>query len=48
MAELLNLPRLFVVELRDTYDSEKQIVKALPKVIKATHSEELRDAFRRI
>jgi ferritin-like metal-binding protein YciE len=36
----------FVEELRDLYDAEKQLVKALPKMAKAAHSEELRDAFR--
>jgi ferritin-like metal-binding protein YciE len=35
----------FLDELRDTYDAEKQLVKALPKLAKAATSEELRDAF---
>ena len=36
-----NLQELFVEELRDVYDAEKQIVKALPKMIKSSTSEEL-------
>jgi ferritin-like metal-binding protein YciE len=36
----------FVEEIRDLYDAEKQLVRALPKMAKAAHSEELRDAFR--
>jgi ferritin-like metal-binding protein YciE len=35
----------FIDELRDTYDAERQITKALPKMIKACASEELRTAF---
>jgi ferritin-like metal-binding protein YciE len=35
----------FIDELRDTYDAERQIVKALPKMIKACTSDELRSAF---
>jgi ferritin-like metal-binding protein YciE len=40
-----NLRELFVEELRDIYDAEKQLVKALPKMAKAAESEELRGAF---
>src|SRR5215217_7837963 len=40
-----NLQELFVEELRDIYDAEKQLVKALPKMAKAAESEELRAAF---
>lgn len=40
-----NLQELFVEELRDIYDAEKQLTKALPKMAKATESEELRAAF---
>jgi ferritin-like metal-binding protein YciE len=32
-------------ELKDIYDAEKQLVKALPKMAKAATSEELRSAF---
>jgi len=40
-----NLNELFVEEVRDIYDAEKQLVKALPKMAKAAESEELRAAF---
>ena len=40
-----NLQELFVEELKDIYDAEKQLVKALPKMAKAAESEELRSAF---
>ena len=40
-----NLQELFVEELRDVYDAEKQITKALPKMAKAVESDELRAAF---
>jgi ferritin-like metal-binding protein YciE len=36
---------LFLDELRDLYDAEKQIVKALPKMTKAARSRELKAAF---
>ena len=45
MANLTTLHDLFVKELRDTYDAEKQITKALPKMIKQAHREDLRAAF---
>ena len=35
----------FVDELRDTYDAEKQLVKALPKLAKAASADDLREAF---
>src|SRR4051812_27508620 len=40
-----NLNELFVEEVKDIYDAEKQLVKALPKMAKAAQSEELRAAF---
>jgi ferritin-like metal-binding protein YciE len=40
-----NLKELMVEEIRDIYDAEKQLVKALPKMAKAAESEELRAAF---
>ena len=40
-----NLNDLFIDQLRDIYDAEKQLVKALPKMAKAAHSTELRDGF---
>jgi ferritin-like metal-binding protein YciE len=40
-----NLKELFVEEVRDIYDAEKQLTKALPKMAKAAGSDELRAAF---
>ena len=37
---------LFIEQIRDLYDAEKQLVKALPKLAKAAESEELSDAIR--
>jgi ferritin-like metal-binding protein YciE len=45
MAEAGTLHDAFVDELRDTYDAEKQLTKALPKLAKAATSSELRTAF---
>ncbi len=45
MAEAGTLHDAFVDELRDTYDAEKQLTKALAKLAKAASSPELRDAF---
>ena len=36
---------LFLNELKDVYNAEKQIVKALPRMAKAANSDALRDAF---
>lgn len=36
---------LFVMELSDVYSAEKQLVKALPKLAKASSSDDLREAF---
>ena len=40
-----NLHELFVDELKDIYDAEKQLTKALPKMAKAADSQDLRAAF---
>jgi len=40
------LKELFVGQIRDLYDAEKQITKALPKLAKAAQNEELADALR--
>jgi ferritin-like metal-binding protein YciE len=40
-----NLDDLFLHELKDIYDGEKRILKALPKMAKAASSEELQTAF---
>ncbi len=45
MADTGTLHDAFVDELRDTYDAEKQITKALPKMAKAAGSPDLRAAF---
>jgi ferritin-like metal-binding protein YciE len=45
MADLKTLNDLFENELRDVYDAEKQILKALPKIIKAATDAELREAL---
>ncbi len=39
------IEKLFVDELKDLYSAENQITKALPKLAKASSSEELRTAF---
>lgn len=39
------LEDLLVETLRDTYNAEKQLVKALPKMAKTANSDELRAAF---
>jgi ferritin-like metal-binding protein YciE len=45
MASAETLHDAFLDELRDAYDAEKQLVKALPKLAKAADSDELRSAF---
>jgi ferritin-like metal-binding protein YciE len=45
MAEAGTLHDAFIDELRDAYDAEKQLIKALPKMAKAASSQELRSAF---
>jgi ferritin-like metal-binding protein YciE len=40
-----NLQDLFVEQLRDVYDAEQRLVKALPKMAKAASSAELRRGF---
>src|SRR5580765_6520029 len=47
MPEAGTLHDAFLDELRDSYDAEKQLIKALPKMAKAATSSELRDAFER-
>jgi ferritin-like metal-binding protein YciE len=43
--KLDTLKKLYVEELRDVYNAEQQLVKALPKMAKAASSDELREAF---
>lgn len=40
-----DLQDLFLEELKDTYDAEQQLLKALPKMAKASTSAKLRAAF---
>jgi len=40
-----NLNELLIEELKDLYSAEKQIVKALPKLVKAAEAKELKAAF---
>jgi ferritin-like metal-binding protein YciE len=40
------LKELFIEQVRDIFDAEKQLVKALPKLAKAAESEELAEALR--
>jgi ferritin-like metal-binding protein YciE len=39
------LKQLYVDELRDIYDAEKQLIKALPEMAEAATSDELRSGF---
>jgi len=43
--KIRNLEDLFVAELRDIYHAEKQLLKALPRMARASGSGELRNAF---
>ena len=45
MAEMGTLHDAFLDELRDSYDAEKQLTKAMPKMAKAANSPELREAI---
>ena len=45
MAETQTLHDAFLDELRDAYDGEKQLIKALNKMAKSAESDELRTAF---
>ena len=40
-----SLRDVLIEELKDLYDAEKQLVKALPKMAKAASNEELKEAF---
>lgn len=43
--KLNSLRELYMEQLKDLYDAEHQIIKALPKMIEAAQAEELRDAL---
>jgi len=45
MADAGTLHDAFLDELRDTYDAERQLIKALPKLAKASTDPDLREAF---
>src|SRR6476660_6634884 len=45
MPDLNTLQTLFEQELKDVYDAEKQILKALPKIIKAVTNAELKHSL---
>jgi ferritin-like metal-binding protein YciE len=45
MPEAGTLLDAFIDELRDTYDAERQLTRALPRLARAACSPELRDAF---
>lgn len=47
MPKLETLEDLFVKELRDVYHAEKQITKALKRMVKSASSDDLRGAFER-
>ena len=46
MPRTKTLQDAFIEELRDAYDAEKQLTKALPKMAKAAASSDLRTAFK--
>ena len=47
MASIDSLETLLVNELRDLYDAEKRLTKAIPKMVKAATNEDLRQALSR-
>jgi ferritin-like metal-binding protein YciE len=40
-----SLEKLFIEELKDVYNAEKQILRALPRMAKTAESPDLRQAF---
>jgi ferritin-like metal-binding protein YciE len=40
-----SLKELYIEELKDLYSAEKQLVKALPKMVKSATNEQLKEAF---
>ena len=46
MSNVTTMEELFIEEIRDLYDAETQLTKALPKMSKAAASDELREAFK--
>lgn len=45
MSKVATMDDLFLEEIRDLYDAEQQLTKALPKMAKAAFSDKLREAF---
>ena len=45
MANMESLEELLQQELKDMYDAEKQLTKALPKLAKKATTTDLQDAF---
>jgi ferritin-like metal-binding protein YciE len=45
MTKTATMNELFLDEIRDLYDAERQLTKALPKMAKASSSDDLRTAF---
>ena len=43
--DMESVRELLIEQMRDLYDAEKQLVKALPKMAKAASNEDLREAF---
>lgn len=43
--KLTSLDNLLLLELKDLFSAENQLVKALPKMAKAAHNEELKNGF---
>jgi ferritin-like metal-binding protein YciE len=45
MAKIDSMRTLLVQELRDLYDAEKRLIKAIPKLVKETTSDDLSTAL---
>ena len=45
MSKINTLEDVFIEQLRDLYNAENQLIKALPKMAKAAHSTELKEGF---
>jgi len=45
MSKIANLEELLIDEIRDLYDAEHQLIKALPKMAEAASNDALRNAF---
>ncbi len=43
--EINSLRELYIDQLRDLYDAESQLIKALPKMAKEASSDELREGI---